>query len=826
LLAHPRPLRARRRRARELAIPGLLLLVNLLGLAGAASARQRFQSGPVEITADTIEYERPRALYVADGHVHVVQEEGRTLDADWAAFSTRTRRGVASGHVVVVDAKQELRAEFLEFDLDTLQGLMLFGQLDTGPGGQRIWAGELRKTGEDHYSGRDATFTTCRCPDEDARQPWQLDAGSADVEIGGYGTAWNTTFDILGIPVLWVPWMFFPVKTERETGFLFPEFGFSRQTGYELGLPFFWAVADPVNLKLTPRYLSRRGVKPDLELDYVFGRRSEGKLYATAIQDEDVITQADVEGTTKPHDPYGTLRWAAKYRSDTFLPFDTRLTTDITAVSDNDYPDEFLDLREYRRDRFLESRVFAGHHFGRDGSVGATAAVVYADDLQAPDNLDRDELLLQRAPAVSLDWLHTRLGDTPLAASVDLGYVNFWALDSATGKYGRDLLVRDGRFLDTGIDGLPDGQENPRSTAADPNGDNTGPEGDGLFEEGEPLAARGHRLLVNPRLGAPLRLFDALELYPEVGVQEALYWTDAQDFSERGVLTGRMDLSTQLHRSYAREKAPALVHVAEPRLGWVAAYHRSQRGAPLFVPRTAFPQRRLRQLSRENITLDGADRVEDTNRVFLGIDNRFYLRSESLERFLLELSLSGDVDFEDGEATRLLLDGRSSQLFGTNARFHLSWNPATERIEEGLVDLGWRLPALGFLSGSLGGRYRFLHRIPAFFEDYQRDDPSRFDQFDASFDRVNQVQPRVRIELGRQWAVGYVSDFDIDGKELLTNRGYVEYTSRCRCWAVQVQADDDRRQGLQFTVRFALIGLGDDSRRAFDQGLGLAALGW
>ena len=44
-----------------------------------------------------------------------------------------------------------------------------------------------------------------------------------NLEIEGYGTAKNTTFEVLGVPVVWLPWMIYPLKTERSTGFLLPE---------------------------------------------------------------------------------------------------------------------------------------------------------------------------------------------------------------------------------------------------------------------------------------------------------------------------------------------------------------------------------------------------------------------------------------------------------------------------------------------------------------------------------------------------------------------------------------------------------------------------
>ena len=61
------------------------------------------------------------------------------------------------------------------------------------------------------------------------------------VKVGGYATAQNTTVEILGVPVVWLPWLIFPVKTERETGVLFPHFGLRGDAGLGAGLPLFWA---------------------------------------------------------------------------------------------------------------------------------------------------------------------------------------------------------------------------------------------------------------------------------------------------------------------------------------------------------------------------------------------------------------------------------------------------------------------------------------------------------------------------------------------------------------------------------------------------------
>ena len=104
----------------------------------------------------------------------------------------------------------------------------------------------------------------------------------------------------------------------------------------------------------------------------------------------------------------------------------------------------------------------------------------------------------------------------PFEFSFDTQLVNFYPRENAASFYGL-APVGDDLFLDTGIDGVPDGVEqdsagvvplpdgDPLTTDDDdPNDDDfaipggTGFEGDGVFQEGEPLVDRGQRLIVNP----------------------------------------------------------------------------------------------------------------------------------------------------------------------------------------------------------------------------------------------------------------------------------------------------------------------------------------
>ena len=81
------------------------------------------------------------------------------------------------------------------------------------------------------------------------------------------------------------------------------------------------------------------------------------------------------------------------------------------------------DLEIARATRYLESTAFLTRHFGGSGRTGGVAAVHFADDFQSPDDLDRDESLLQRLPTVDLAFLPGGVPGLPwIKPSLDIKY--------------------------------------------------------------------------------------------------------------------------------------------------------------------------------------------------------------------------------------------------------------------------------------------------------------------------------------------------------------------------------------------------------------------
>jgi LPS-assembly protein len=212
------------------------------------------------LTADQVNYDSERDLYEATGNVKIVQADGRVLTADWLVFNGSTRTGVASGDVVVSGAQNTVRAQFVAVDLRSAVSVALQGSMDNPVPGFLVNGEVIERTGVDTFQIERGNFTTCRCPPDTERRPWEIDAKEASVEVGGYAHGKDLWFKVLDVPVLYVPWLIFPVKTERQSGFLMPSFTQSSRNGTLIALPFFWAPLEEVNVMLTPEWVGRRGM--------------------------------------------------------------------------------------------------------------------------------------------------------------------------------------------------------------------------------------------------------------------------------------------------------------------------------------------------------------------------------------------------------------------------------------------------------------------------------------------------------------------------------------------------------------------------------------
>lgn len=107
------------------------------------------------------------------------------------------------------------------------------------------------------FEFEDASYTTC----PPLSNTWRVKAKHIVLnKITGRGSATHARLYIKGIPVLYSPYLSFPIDHRRQTGFLAPSMG-KLNGDSAFGMPFYWNIAPNYDMTITPLYIKNRGLQ-------------------------------------------------------------------------------------------------------------------------------------------------------------------------------------------------------------------------------------------------------------------------------------------------------------------------------------------------------------------------------------------------------------------------------------------------------------------------------------------------------------------------------------------------------------------------------------
>ncbi len=131
---------------------------------------------------------------------------------------------------------------------------------------------------------KNVTYTTCAQGHED----WLVRAGKLEINRDtGIATARDARLEFKGVPILYTPWLAYPITNERTSGFLLPALGRSESRGLEFQIPYYLNLAPNYDATLTPRYMSQRGLELLSEFRYLWPGH-DGELAAEYLPNDDV----------------------------------------------------------------------------------------------------------------------------------------------------------------------------------------------------------------------------------------------------------------------------------------------------------------------------------------------------------------------------------------------------------------------------------------------------------------------------------------------------------------------------------------------------------
>lgn len=547
---------------------------------------------PWRLKADEVGYDQKADIYIAKGNVEITKAD-KKLTADYVRFDHKTMTAYAQGNVMLISGQDVLTASRIDIDLENQVGTVENGRIFLKENNFHIQGDIIQKTGENTYTIDKATLTTC-----DGDKPaWKITGRNIIVHEDGHGTAKHATLWARGLPVLYTPYFYYPARSERQSGFLVPEFGQSERKGSAYNQPFFWAISDSQDATFYAHYMTKRGIKTGAEYRYYWDETTKGAIQLDGFQDN----KEDTGGTSSDRygfeDPGEQIlrenkdRWwfRMSHHQDAPLNFDAKLDLDI--VSDQDYLREFKDgymgwedsqkyfTKHFRRNlddyndpvrlnRFNLNRIWP------TWSLNTELRYFYDSTQQNSNTADKT---VSRLPVVDLEALKQQMWFSPFFFDLNSNYNYFW----------------------------------------------------------RPSGTRAQRIDVHPRFYWPYRFKNFFTFEPSIGFRETAYYLNQKTFGDetnkdqtlhRELFDARLDLFSEVYNVFNVDYANIrkIKHSIRPQIIYDFVPDKDQDDLPIF---------------------DAEDRIDEKSLLTYSITNTF--TSKSIKKRAQKLAERQDVSRGD-----------------------------------------------------------------------------------------------------------------------------------------------------------------------------------
>ncbi len=618
----------------------------------------------VDVAALPTEAEARKARYFIDDRLElagevVISRGNRTLRTESATLYEASERAELHGQVRIEAPGLVLLGDHAEIDMASESAQLDDVAYLLSDAGFRGNAAAVAQSEQGDLLITEGSVTRC----DPGNNTWRIDARSLAIGEGAvFGTARGAVVRVKDVPVFYMPYMRFPVTDERQSGWLFPNIGYSGEDGFDFSAPYYFNLARNYDATLTPRILSKRGLALEGEMRHL-NRYGSTVLGAALLRKDDLFNGALDRDDFTDVNPGGEFnkadRWlyAIDHRGRRGH-FETLI--DYTAVSDADY------FRDLGTGLSVASRIELERRGELSYRRGNWDARLWAQRFQRLDEITTQAY--QRLPQFDLSYSSQLLG--PLQFNLSTQAVSF--------DRDNDDLAGIARIV-------------------------------------------GNRVHVQPELRLPFAWpFAFVELvggyrYTRYDLRDVALGQDARP--SRSIGYGSADGGLFFERDL-NLFGTRMIQTLEPRLFYLYQESEDQALLPRFdVSRLTFSYNQLFRTNR----FSGLDRIGDANQLSIGVSTalmnassgRELLRASVGEIFYFrdrKVTLGGSVSDDDRQSSSAI----AAQLRASIARhWRLSstvvWDPHDNQIDESGFALGYRRGARRLLN--LGYRNRRLERL-------------------------------------------------------------------------------------------------------------------
>jgi len=670
-----------------------------------------------------------------------------------------------------------VRSDAFDYNLDTNVGEVQAAQFWLGGGGGSGTAGHGEVFSRSHMRLLDVRYAACPCP-----QPaWYITSSRVDFHVDdNEGIARGGVLYFKGVPILASPWLSFPLRKERKSGFLLPTYGGSTNSGLEFALPYYFNLAPNYDLTLTPRYLTKRGLQ--------LGGQ-------TRLLEPRYSSQLDATYLDKDRNNRDT-RWLYHWQHSHSLGSGLTARFDVQRVSDDDYFRDFtqLGLNEASIDSIASTARLSWDGSASNVNADGLATRRFSQYWQAHVQATRYQTLQDRSASN-----HRRPAYDKLPELFLRGARHNWR--------GFDVVSNNSVVWFDMPEYKDDFHPYPYGLVRFPK----------QAYDGQRIASYNSISFPMVRAGGYVT--------PKAALHLSHYRTRWNGFSMGAdAYTGQLPgtprtqsrtlplFSLDSGLTFERDTSlfgNATTQTLEPRLYYLYVPYKDQSSIPIYD--TGVSSFNFAQVFEENLFSGGWDRISNANQLTLGLTTRWLDEANNGER--LSVAMAQRLYFDDQKVTlsggRARLNTKSDYLLGVNAAvtdklnvaLNAQFNPESAKSNRMSVGVRWQPKRLARLALT----YRY-ERDPA-----QLIDPAIVLQ-PGYIDRSKE-----QISLSGQWplskklyAVGR-TDYSLQEKRATQTILGLEYKGDC-CWAlravVQRYAVSVQDVNTAFFLQLELTGLG------------------
>ena len=297
------------------------------------------ESGTLRVEADNAKVSDGNHA-ILNGEVSVTEGD-KSITADQMQYNRLTDRAQLSGQVTIREPGIHIKGDYADIEFEKNRSRFEGASFVLHDAHIRGSASAIGQVEDNVIRLENGKITSCE-PDNNG---WSLEGDSISINSETrQGTGRNVKLKVASVPILYLPYISFPVGDERQSGFLFPAISSSEDGGLDIAVPYYWNIAPNYDATITPRLVSSRGAMLETEFRHLVPWiRTE--LRGAFLPDDGGSNDQDLrdlvdsgEITDEEANPNrGSNRWLLNFEQTGGTTKGWYVRNDFTRVSDIDY---------------------------------------------------------------------------------------------------------------------------------------------------------------------------------------------------------------------------------------------------------------------------------------------------------------------------------------------------------------------------------------------------------------------------------------------------------------------------------------------------------